>query len=61
MSWQKLARFRDRTVPKLYNLARAEAAGLRVPATWWARAAEAEGHVRDLERGPAPVGRGARA
>jgi rifampicin phosphotransferase len=43
MSWQKLARFRDRTVPKLYNLARAEAAGLRVPATWWARAAEAEG------------------
>jgi phosphohistidine swiveling domain-containing protein len=39
MFWQPLMRFRDPSVPKLDNLRRAAAAGLRVPATWWAPAA----------------------
>jgi len=39
--WRRLARFRDPAVPKLDNLRRAAAAGLRVPATWWLPAAEA--------------------
>jgi rifampicin phosphotransferase len=38
MPWQPLARFRDAAVPKLDNLRRAGAAGLRVPPTWWAAA-----------------------
>ncbi len=39
MSWQRLERFRDPAVPKLDNLRRASAAGLRVPPTWWQHAA----------------------
>lgn len=42
MPWRPLARFRDPEVPKLDNLRRAAAAGLRVPETWWMPAAEAE-------------------
>ena len=41
MRWHSLRRFRDATVPKLHNLRRAAAAGLRVPATVWAPAGEA--------------------
>src|SRR5438105_4491336 len=41
MPWQTLRRFRDASVPKLNNLRRAAAAGLRVPPTWWAPAADA--------------------
>ena len=56
MSWQPLKQFRDPSVPKLNNLRRAAAAGLRVPPTWWAPAAEAL--AADLpappELGPAP-------
>jgi pyruvate,water dikinase len=40
MLWQSLGEFRDRSVPKLHNLHRAAAAGLRVPPTWWAWAAD---------------------
>jgi len=42
VSWRPLARFRDASVPKLDNLRRAAAAGLRVPETWWLPAFEAE-------------------
>jgi pyruvate,water dikinase len=35
MSWQPLKQFRSSAVPKLHNLRRAAAAGLRVPPTWW--------------------------
>lgn len=42
MPWRKLAGFRDSSVPKLDNLRRAAAAGLRVPETWWMPASEAE-------------------
>lgn len=42
MSWRPLHLFADRNVPKLSNLRRAARAGLRVPPTWWVRAAEAE-------------------
>ncbi|HKI06255.1 MAG TPA: PEP-utilizing enzyme [Thermoanaerobaculia bacterium] len=45
MPWRTLARFRDSSVPKLNNLRRAAAAGLRVPETWWLPAAEAQGEV----------------
>jgi pyruvate,water dikinase len=41
MSWKALRVFRDKTVPKLNNLRRAAAAGLRVPPTWWVEAASA--------------------
>jgi phosphohistidine swiveling domain-containing protein len=41
--WRPLARFRDISVPKLDNLRRAEAAGLRVPETWWLPATDAAG------------------
>ena len=41
MPWQPLKRFKDPSVPKLDNLRRARAAGLRVPETWWLPAAEA--------------------
>ncbi len=41
MPWRTLARFKDPSVPKLDNLRRAAAAGLRVPETWWMPAAEA--------------------
>lgn len=40
MPWQPLARFDDPTIPKLDNLRRAAAAGLRVPETWWIRATD---------------------
>jgi pyruvate,water dikinase len=39
--WQPLKRFKDPSVPKLDNLRRARAAGLRVPETWWLPAAAA--------------------
>ncbi len=42
MAWRPLARFRDSSVPKLDNLRRATAAGLRVPETWWLPAGQAE-------------------
>jgi pyruvate,water dikinase len=40
MSWQPLARFCDSAIPKLDNLRRAAAAGLRVPLTVWLPAVE---------------------
>jgi pyruvate,water dikinase len=43
MGWQPLKQFRDSAVPKLDNLRRAAAAGLRVPPTWWQHAAVLEG------------------
>lgn len=39
MPWRTLAQFRDPPVPKLDNLRRAAASGLRVPETWWMPAA----------------------
>ncbi|MEZ4294846.1 MAG: PEP-utilizing enzyme [Polyangiaceae bacterium] len=39
--WQPLRRFDDPAIPKLHNLARAGARGLRVPRTVWARGREA--------------------
>lgn len=39
--WQALARFDDPSIPKLHNLKRAAAKGLRVPKTVWSRAAGA--------------------
>ena len=51
MPWRELARFRDASVPKLDNLRRAEAAGLRVPETRWTWAAEADAGVRRPPRG----------
>ena len=41
MPWRTLKRFRTPEVPKLDNLRRAQAAGLRVPETWWLPAFEA--------------------
>jgi pyruvate,water dikinase len=57
MPWQPLERFRDRSVPKLDNLRRAAAAGLRVPDTRWAPAqllarVEAPQPPADLGGGP---------
>jgi pyruvate,water dikinase len=53
MSWQPLRHFRDASVPKLNNLRRAAAAGLRVPPTWWAPAADAPAEPpNDLGPGP---------
>jgi phosphohistidine swiveling domain-containing protein len=40
VTWRRLGRFEDRSIPKLHNLARASRAGLRVPETWWAWARE---------------------
>src|SRR4051794_28848067 len=40
MPWKALEAFRDPTIPKLDNLRRAARAGLDVPATVWAWAAE---------------------
>jgi phosphohistidine swiveling domain-containing protein len=40
MPWRPLARFDDPSIPKLDNLRRAAAAGLRVPETWWLYAAD---------------------
>jgi rifampicin phosphotransferase len=40
MPWKPLRRFRDPSIPKLDNLRRAKAAGIRVPTTVWIRAAE---------------------
>lgn len=45
MPWRTLAGFRDPAVPKLDNLRRAAAAGLRVPETWWMPAVEARGEM----------------
>ncbi len=39
-AWQPLVSFDDSSLPKLNNLRRAQAAGLRVPPTWWVFAAE---------------------
>ncbi|MBK8258364.1 MAG: hypothetical protein IPK82_37580 [Polyangiaceae bacterium] len=39
--WLPLRRFRDSSVPKLHNLARASARGIRVPKTVWSAAREA--------------------
>lgn len=39
-AWQPLVAFDDPTLPKLNNLRRAQAAGLRVPPTWWVSADE---------------------
>lgn len=52
MSWLPLRRFRDATVPKLNNLRRAAATGLRVPPTWWLPAASVPAEV------PPPAGLG---
>lgn len=41
MPWHPLKQFKDPSVPKLDNLRRARAAGLRVPETWWLPAADA--------------------
>ena len=38
MPWLPLHACRDRAIPKLHNLRRAQAAGLRVPDTAWAPA-----------------------
>src|ERR1044072_5520515 len=40
MSWKPLNQFRDASVPKLDNLRRAEAAGIRGPLTYWIHARE---------------------
>jgi pyruvate,water dikinase len=40
MTWLPLKRFRDAGIPKLNNLRRAAAAGLRTPPTWWRRGAD---------------------
>lgn len=50
MPWRTLARFKDTSVPKLDNLRRAAAAGLRVPETWWLPAREIRGEI-----GPPPA------
>jgi pyruvate,water dikinase len=42
MSWLPLACFHDERIPKLDNLRRAAAAGLRVPVTCWLTAAEVD-------------------
>ena len=49
MPWRTLRRFRDSSVPKLDNLRRARAAGVRVPETWWIPAAEAADSARPPE------------
>jgi rifampicin phosphotransferase len=54
-SWQTLATFRDAAVPKLNNLRRAAAAGLRVPPTWWAAAHAADPTTPPPEIGPGPL------
>ena len=41
MRWRHLTRFRQRSLPELNNLRRAERAGLTVPPTWWLWASEA--------------------
>jgi pyruvate,water dikinase len=53
MPWRTLRHFRDAAVPKLNNLRRAAAAGLRVPPTWWAPAAGAPAGPPD-GLGPGP-------
>ncbi|HLW63814.1 MAG TPA: PEP-utilizing enzyme [Gemmataceae bacterium] len=58
VAWQPLKDFHDASVPKLNNLRRAAVAGIRVPATCWARAADiSDGHAfegppRELGSGP---------
>jgi pyruvate,water dikinase len=56
MPWQPLRQFRDRSVPKLHNLRRAAAAGLRVPPTWWIRGADASAVTEPPDAlGPGPL------
>jgi pyruvate,water dikinase len=57
MCWQPLSAFRDPSVPKLDNLRRAAAAGLRVPPTWWVTAARLAS--ADAVALPAGLGEGA--
>jgi phosphohistidine swiveling domain-containing protein len=55
MPWKPLRRFRNPSVPKLDNLRRAQAAGIRVPTTFWIRAAEgasAGALPPEIARGP---------
>ncbi|HEU4558304.1 MAG TPA: PEP-utilizing enzyme [Longimicrobium sp.] len=55
MPWKPLRRFRDPSIPKLDNLRRAHAAGIRVPTTFWIRAAEgasAGALPPEIARGP---------
>lgn len=55
MPWKPLRRFRDPSVPKLDNLRRAQAAGIRVPTTYWIRATEgasAGALPPEIARGP---------
>jgi pyruvate,water dikinase len=54
MPWRELARFSDPSVPKLNNLRRAVAAGLRVPATWWLSGVEATAEAAVLARAAPP-------
>jgi pyruvate,water dikinase len=56
MPWQPLKGFREPSVPKLNNLRRAAAAGLRVPATWWLPASVLE-RLHGI-RPPAGIGNG---
>lgn len=42
MNWRRLSRFRNPAAPKLDNLRRAEAAGLRVPPTVWRYAVDSK-------------------
>lgn len=55
MPWRKLAEFRDAAVPKLDNLRRAEAAGVRVPETWWMPASKARGEMAPPSLAGRPV------
>ncbi|HEX6749587.1 MAG TPA: PEP-utilizing enzyme [Longimicrobium sp.] len=55
MSWKPLRSFRDASIPKLDNLRRAQAAGIRVPPTFWVRAAggaSAGALPPEIARGP---------
>lgn len=54
MPWRPLARFDDPSIPKLDNLRRAAAAGLRVPETWWLYASGLAG--RTVEPPPSLAG-----
>jgi phosphohistidine swiveling domain-containing protein len=55
MPWRKLAEFRDPAVPKLHNLRRAAAAGVRVPETWWMHAVEVRGDMPPPSLSERPV------
>ncbi|HEY2738621.1 MAG TPA: hypothetical protein VGK45_09455, partial [Thermoanaerobaculia bacterium] len=57
MPWFPLKRFRDPSVPKLDNLRRARARGLRVPETWWLPAADAALDPERMAPPPSLAGR----